>query len=213
MANDRVTVNGINREIDSEWVTVNGVWRKVDKSSVTVNGVWREAYTSYTPKSYSYNFADGSRTYSGWSDPMSINYTYNVPKADIQEAIANGCTRLKVTIQFYTSNWGSSSSIGGFYESVKQTASTLFRNGTSPSWESGTYVSESRYGDYDERSPVRVPSGGYVWNVTRSLKLINSSGYEATGAMCEVVSNAVFMDISSSSSRIYPRVSFYATFE
>lgn len=92
MANDRVTVNGVNREVDSEWVTVNGVYRKVNKSMETVNGVWREGYTSYDPNipgTWTFSLRGDSGT-SGVSTPYYTLFT----RAKAEEAIAHGYTHI-----------------------------------------------------------------------------------------------------------------------
>lgn len=112
MANDRVTINGVNREIDSEWVTIDGIWRKVDKSSVTVNGVWREAYTSFDTLIYA---GPGSITVTLSSDsgvPQGYNNFagfFDITKDMRDSALANGYTKIYIDwkSEWLTSEHGS----------------------------------------------------------------------------------------------------------
>lgn len=96
MANDRITINGVEREIDSEWITINGVWRKVDKTFETVNGVHREAYTSYDPNiPGTWTFSISARNEDrGKSTPYYTLFT----RAQANEAIANGYSRVEFNL-------------------------------------------------------------------------------------------------------------------
>ena len=99
MADSTVTVNGVDRKIDSIAVTVNGVWREVDRADATVSGVWREGISSFKPFIW-YAFVESTST--------SYQTAWSVDADRIAKALAKGYNYIDCTDmgQMYESQGG-----------------------------------------------------------------------------------------------------------
>ena len=217
MADDRITIGGVHREVDGMWVVINGVWRQVDSTSETINGVWRDAYKSYTPPSYDYTVI--SRYAPEHSRLMSNDekVVQDIPRSAILEAIANGYTRANVRgiITCYTGS--------GSYQYPKYVGSfsSYIIAKRQNKWEyGGQYLMlKDDYGDDDDpmydlsadrsMSCDLAPNGTPLERLSMYVKtgsdgLYNDSGYLVTDHAQEQVVGAY--SVASRAHGFFPRI-------
>ena len=149
MGNLYIGQGNIARKVKNVYVGVGGVARKVQKIYVgDINGKARQVYNAYTPKSYNRVVFDGGTYIGNCEIPVGAHYYTQVPTSDVNEALDNGYTKLRVHYEFkggnYSTGYGTHIGTEGeilAYAATKSPYADSYHN----NWHRYAYTGEREY--------------------------------------------------------------------
>lgn len=194
-----VGVNNIARSANKIYVGVNGIARRVNKIYVgDANGIARLAFNAYTPKSYNFTVWNGAQSASYISLSANEERSYTVPVADVNEAIANGYTKIRVTSVFnsnaYSTGYGCQGNTNGDIEGFSASKADY-------------HAPDSGYGSHWYSNYSTISEGTVLWNKDITFNLVANNPVKF-GCYARDTGFSIFM----SRGEAYPSLSFHAEF-